>query len=90
MVWWWIGDVVLLLLVIPVVLFLLNKVLHPAQEIRKYVDDILDHGVALTGELESLTLLDTTRDLARQAVEPATRYVSAVEGLLYRERGEAL
>jgi hypothetical protein len=41
--------------------------------------------VRLTGELESLALLETTRDLARQAVEPATRYVSAVEGFLYRE-----
>ena len=85
MVWWWIGNAVLLFAVIPLVLFLLNRVLRPAREIGKYTADILDHGVALTGELESLTLLDTTRDLARQAVEPATRYVSAVEGLLYRE-----
>lgn len=85
MVWWWIGNAVLLFAVIPLVLFLLNRVLRPAREIGKYAADILDHGVALTGELESLTLLDTTRDLARQAVEPATRYVSAVEGLLYRE-----
>ena len=85
MVWWWIGDALLLFAVIPLVLFLLNRVLRPARQIGKYAADILDHGVALTGELESLTLLDTTRDLARQAVEPATRYVSAVEGLLYRE-----
>ena len=85
MVWWWIGDAVLLFAVIPLVLFLLNRVLRPARQIGKYAADILDHGVALTGELESLTLLETTRDLARQAVEPATRYVSAVEGMLYRE-----
>jgi hypothetical protein len=85
MVWWWIGDAVLLFAVIPLVLFLLNRVLRPARQIGKYTADILVHGVALTGELESLTLLETTRDLARQAVEPATRYVSAVEGMLYRE-----
>jgi hypothetical protein len=85
MVWWWIGDALLLFAVIPLVLFLLNRVLRPARQIGKYAADILDHGVALTGELESLTLLETTRDLARQAVEPATRYVSAVEGMLYRE-----
>ena len=85
MVWWWIGNAVLLFAVIPLVLFLLNRVLRPARQIGKYAADILDHGVALTGELESLTLLETTRDLARQAVEPATRYVSAVEGMLYRE-----
>lgn len=86
MVWWWIGDAVLLFAVIPLVLFLLNRVLRPARQIGKYTADILVHGVALTGELESLTLLETTRDLARQAVEPATRYVSAVEGMLYREQ----
>ena len=85
MVWWWIGDALLLFAVIPLVLFLLNRVLRPARQIGKYAADILDHGVALTGELESLTLLETTRELARQAVEPATRYVSAVEGMLYRE-----
>jgi hypothetical protein len=85
MVWWWIGDALLLFAVIPLVLFLLNRVLRPARQIGKYTADILVHGVALTGELESLTLLETTRDLARQAVEPATRYVSAVEGMLYRE-----
>ena len=82
MIWWWIGNAVLLLAVIPLVLFLLNRVLRPAREIRKYVSDILDHGVALTGELESLALLDTTRDLVGQAVEPAARYVSAIEGWL--------
>jgi len=82
MVWWWIGDAFLLLAVIPLVLFLLNRVLRPAREIGKYTADILDHGVALTGELDSFTLLNTTQDLARQAVEPAVRYVSAVEGLL--------
>ena len=85
MVWWWIGNAVLLFAVIPLVLFLLNRVLRPARQIGKYTADTLVHGVALTGELESLTLLETTRDLARQAVEPATRYVSAVEGMLYRE-----
>jgi len=81
MVWWWIGDVLLLLAVIPLVLFLLNRVLRPAREIRKYVYDILDHGVGLTGELESLQLLNTTQDLVRQTVEPASRFVASVEGL---------
>jgi hypothetical protein len=82
MVLWWIADAILLLAVIPLVLFFLNRVLRPAREIGKYVSDILDHGVRLTGELDSLELLNTTQDLVRQAVEPATRYVSAVEGLL--------
>lgn len=82
MVWMWVGNIVLFLVVIPLVLFLLNRVLRPAKEIGKYVDDILDHGVALTRELEDIEVLDTTRSLVGQAVEPATRFVTAVEGLL--------
>ena len=46
MIWWWVGDAVLLFGVIPLVLFLLNRVLRPAREIGKYTADILDHGVA--------------------------------------------
>jgi len=82
MILWWIGNAVFLLAVIPLVVFLLNRVLRPALQIRKYVSDILDHGVALTGELDSFVLLDTTRDLVGQAVEPAARYVKAIEGWL--------
>lgn len=82
MIWWWILNAVLFFVVLPLVLFYLNGVLRPAREIRKYVFDILDHGVALTGELESLELLNTTRDLVARAVEPASRYVSMIEGWL--------
>jgi len=60
-------------------------VLRPALQLGKSAAYIIDHGIELTEVLESHTLHETTRDLARRAVEPATRYVSAVEGMLYRE-----
>lgn len=82
MIWWWVGNAVLILAVLPLVLFFLNRVLRPAREIRKYVSDILEHGVGLTAELDSFELLATTQELVRQAVDPATRYVSAIEGQL--------
>ena len=41
MILWWIGNLVLLLVVAPVCLYFLNRVLRPVFEIRAYVDDAL-------------------------------------------------
>ena len=51
MVLWWIGNVILLVVVLPVVIFLLNRVLAAVERIRYATDDILSGGVALVGEL---------------------------------------
>ena len=54
MVLWWIGNVVLLVVVLPVVIFLLNRVLAALERIRGATDDILAGGVALIGELDGV------------------------------------
>ena len=46
---WWLGNIVLIAVVAPVCLLFLNRVLRPIFEIKRYVDDVLDHGVKLTG-----------------------------------------
>ena len=51
MVLWWIGNAILLLVVLPVVIFLLNRVLAAVERIRGATDEILSGGVALIGEL---------------------------------------
>jgi hypothetical protein len=64
MVLWWIGNAILLLVILPVVIFLLNRVLAAVERIRHATDDILSGGVALIGELngvpEALATTDTT------------------------------
>ena len=45
MVLWWIGNVVLLLVVVPVLVALLNRVLAALERIRGATDDILAGGV---------------------------------------------
>ena len=73
MVLWWLGNIVLIFVVAPVCLLFLNRVLRPAKEIYTYADDILDHGVKLTGTLDSVPKLYQTRDLsaaARQSAPP--------------------
>ena len=48
MVLWWIGNVILLLVVVPVLVALLNRVLAALERIRAASDDILTGGVALS------------------------------------------
>ena len=82
MVLWWIGNAVLILVVAPVVVWLANKLLRPTFEIRAYADDILEHGVNLTGTLDAVPKLATTQELAAQARQGVERYGSALERLL--------
>ena len=79
---WWIGNLALLFVVIPVVLLLLNNVLRPVFEINAYANDILEHGVALTGALDSVPKLNQTRQLTGQVRSAAGRYVGALERLM--------
>ncbi len=82
MVWWWLGNIVLLFVVAPVCILFLNRVLRPAKEIYGYADDILDHGVKLTGTLDSVPKLYQTRDLTAAARQSASRYGAALQRIL--------
>ncbi len=82
MVLWWIGNIVLLLVVIPICLLFLNRVLRPTFEIKAYADDILDHGVKLTGTLDSVPTLLRTRELTGVLRQGVGRYGSALQRIL--------
>jgi hypothetical protein len=79
---WLLGDIVLLFVIVPVVLLLLNRVLRPTMEINNYANDILEHGVGITGALDAVPKLVTTRDLTATAKNSAVRYVNALQRLL--------
>lgn len=83
MVWWWIGNVLLLVAVVPILVALLNRVLAALERIRGAADSTLAGGVALIGEL------DTTPDLLAQTDKTidevsvgAVRYAGSVAKLL--------
>jgi hypothetical protein len=82
MIWWWIADILLIGAVIPVVLVLLNRVLRPAREIELYADDVLQHGVALTGTLDAIPKLVTTTELTGTARKLVGRYGAAAQKAL--------
>ena len=80
---WWIGNIVLLVVVVPVLVALLNRVLAALERIRAASDDILAGGGALAASLEQVpeTLAETgaTVDAVSQG---AVRYAGSVAKLL--------
>jgi hypothetical protein len=83
MIWWWIGDIILLVAVLPIVAVLMKRIVTPVDRIRATVDDILYHGVILTGELDNVPeLLATTGGAVKEINIGATRYVKRVGHLL--------
>jgi len=83
MVWWWIGNVLLLLVVVPVLVALLNRVLAALERIRKASDEILAGGVALIGELDGVPeALAQTDQTVEDIALGATRYAGSVAKLL--------
>jgi hypothetical protein len=80
---WWIGNVVLLVVILPVVIYLLNRVLAAVERIRHATDDILSGGVALIGELEGVPagLAETDATVGAISVG-AVRYAGSVAKLL--------
>lgn len=79
---WWIANALLLLVVAPLILLLANRVLRPAVEIERYAEDILEHGVLLSANLDPLPAVADTRDLVSAAKGLAVGYVGAVGPLL--------
>ena len=83
MVWWWIGNALLLVAVVPVLVALLNRVLAALERIRKASDEILAGGVQLIGEVDRVPELLATTDETIEGVSiGAVRYAGSVAKLL--------
>ena len=83
MVLWWIGNVILLVVVLPVVIYLLNRVLAASERIRAATDNVLAGGVALIGELNGLPeALAVTDETVKEISVGAVRYAGSVAKLL--------
>jgi hypothetical protein len=83
MVLWWIGNAILLVVILPVVIALLNRVLAAVERIRAATDEILTGGVALIGELKEVPdLLATTDKTIGEVSVGAVRYAGSVAKLL--------
>lgn len=80
---WWIGNLILLLAVVPIAVTLLSRVLGALERIRKASDNILAGGAALAGELETTPeLLAKTDKTIEEVADGAVRYAGSVGKLL--------
>ena len=80
---WWIGNAVLLFVVVPILVALLNRVLAALERIRAAADDTLAGGVALIGHLDDVPeLLATTDRTIHDVSVGAVRYAGSVAKLL--------
>jgi hypothetical protein len=80
---WAIGNLLLLVAVVPILVGLLNRVLAALERIRQASADILSGGVALIGELDDVPeLLAITDTVIDEVAVGAVRYAGSVGKLL--------
>jgi hypothetical protein len=79
---WWIGDIVLLVVVLPVVVYLLNGVLKAAKGIVPSVHRIAGAAAAGSKDLDAAALLLTTQEQVRQTVAGVADYGGSLDVIL--------
>ena len=79
---WWIGNLVLAAVVIPVVLTLLKNLLEPVAEIGAEADAILAGGLTVASQLDQLEHVVHTRDSIKQVRAGVAAYGVALDKLL--------
>jgi hypothetical protein len=79
MILWWIGDALLLVVVLPVVAFLLMGVLETARSIVPSVNSIARSAAAGSKDLDATALLLTTQDQVIKTVEVVAGYGGSLD-----------
>jgi hypothetical protein len=79
---WWIGDIVLLVVVVPVVVYLLNGVLTTARSIVPSVRQIATVAADGSKDLDATVLLLTTQEQVAQTVAGVANYGGSLDVIL--------
>jgi hypothetical protein len=80
---WTLGNILLLVVVVPVLIALLNRVLAALERIRGAADRALAGGVAVIGEVDGVPdRLAVTGDTIAEVANGAVRYAGSVGKLL--------
>ena len=79
---WWIGSVILLVVIFPVVVYLLNGVLATAQSIVPSVERIGKAAAAGSQDLDATALLLTTQDQVAQTVAGVAGYGGSLDVII--------
>ncbi|MGA2453318.1 MAG: hypothetical protein ABSG93_07330 [Solirubrobacteraceae bacterium] len=79
MILWWLGDIVLLFVVLPIVVYLLRGVLSTARGIVPHVQAIAAAAAAGSKDLDAVPLLLTTQDQIKRTVETIADYGGSLD-----------
>jgi len=82
MILWWLGDIVLLAVILPVVVYLLRGVLAAAESIVPSVQAIAVVARAGSTDLDAAALLLTTQEQATKTVEGVAHYGGSLDVIL--------
>lgn len=82
MVLWWMANAVGLVVVIPLVVFLADRLIREAVAIKRYADEILLHGVGITGNLDPVPVLNETAALSARVQADAVAYLTALRRMV--------
>ena len=82
MILWWIGDIVLFAVVLPVVVYLLRGVLNAAKSIVPSVESIAAVAAAGSKDLDAAALLVTTQDQVTQTIAGVANYGGSLDIIL--------
>lgn len=78
---WWMALVITVVLVLPIVLYLLNRTFRSANDIRIYTAEILAAAQGLAHNLDGVKELDRTPTLALRVREAASALVAEAADL---------
>ena len=76
---WWIGNIVLLVVILPVVVYLLRGVLEAARSIVPSVEEIATVARAGSKDLDAAPLLLTTQEQVTQTVAGVAEYGGSLD-----------
>ena len=79
---WWIGNAVLILVVVPVVVYLLNGVLQAAKAIVPTVQGIAATAAAGSQDLDAAPLLLTTQEQVTETVAGIAGYGGSLDVII--------
>jgi hypothetical protein len=85
---WWIGDIVLLVVIVPVVVYLLRGVLEAARSIVPTVREIATVAHAGSKDLDAAALLLTTQDQVEQTVAGVANYGGSLDVIVDDAEGK--
>jgi hypothetical protein len=78
----WIGDAILLVVLLPVVIYLLNGVFSAANRIVPSVQQIAAAAHAGSKDLDAVPLLLTTQDQVIRTIETAANYGGSLDTII--------